>query len=482
MKRLARCLLAGTAGAGLLAGCTVGPNFRPPAPPPVDRYTPGPLPTRTDSGRAAQVFALGAAVANRWWTVFGSPRLDALEDEALKANPDLRSAQAALKQAHEAYLVQRAAQFPTVDLAADAEGAKNSASIASPLSSNAQLYSLYTAQLNVAYVLDVFGGLRRQTEAAAAQAENQKFLTQAAYLTLTANVANAAVQLAGLDTQLDDTQRIVEADQRTLDVTRRQQIAGEASTADVAAAETALEQAAQLAPPLRKQIDQQRDLLAALVGRAPSQAPSDRFEIADFQLPRDLPVSLPSDLVRQRPDVRVAEANVHVASALVGVAVAARLPSFTLSAAPGGASTRIGTIFTNGDALWSVTGAVAQTVFDAGALRHKQAAAQAALDQAEAQYRSAVLSGLQNTADVLQAIVDDAQALKHASAAEAAAARSERLAEDGFAQGQTGVLAVLTAEAADRQARVALSQAGAARYVDTIALYQALGGGWRDGL
>jgi NodT family efflux transporter outer membrane factor (OMF) lipoprotein len=479
VKRLARDILIGVAGASL-AGCMVGPNFHTPAAPVVDRYTPAPLPAQTDSGAAAQRFVLGAAVAERWWTLFGSARLDALEDEALKANPDLQSAQAALKQAHEAYLVQRAAQFPTVDLAAIGLGARNSRTIAPLLASNAELYSLYTAQLDISYVLDVFGGLRRQTEAVAAQAENQKFLTQAVYLTLTANVANAAVQLASLDSQMDDTRGIVAADRRTLDVTARQQQAGEASTADVAAAETTLAQAEQLVPPLQKQIDQERDLLADLVGRPPSLAPSDRFVVDDFQLPLELPVSLPSDLVRQRPDVRAAEANVHAASANVGVAVAARLPSFVIVGGPGGASTEIGTLFSNGNAMWSITGSVAQTVFDAGALRHKEAQAKAALDQAKSQYRSTVLAGLQNTADVLQAIVDDAQALKQAQTAEAAAGRSLRLAQDAFEQGQTGVLPVLTAEAADRQAQLALTQARSARYADTVALYQALGGGWRD--
>jgi NodT family efflux transporter outer membrane factor (OMF) lipoprotein len=468
------------AGACVLAGCELGPNFHTPAPPAVDRYTPAPLPAQTDSGGEAQRFAYGAPVVAKWWTLFGSERLDALEDEALKANPDLASAQAALRQAHEAYMVQRAAQFPSVDLAASASEVGNSATIASPLASNAQNYSLYNLQLNIAYVVDVFGGVRRQTESVAAQAENQKFLTQAVYLTLTTNVANAAVQLASLDSQMDDTARIIAADARTLEITRGLQRAGEGSTVDVAAAETTLEQAEQLAPPLQKQIDQEHDLLAALVGRPPSETPADRFRVDDFQLPRELPVSLPSDLVRQRPDVRAAEANVHVASALVGVAVAARLPSFTLAAAPGGASTQIATLFSNGNAFWSVTGSVAQSVFDAGALRHKEAQARDALEQAEAQYRSTVLSGLQNTADVLQAIVDDAQALKHTAAAEAAAARSLRLARDAYEHGQTGVLPVLTAETADRQAQLALTQARAARYADTIALYQALGGGWSD--
>ena len=483
MNGLVRSALV-AAGLGALAGCTVGPNFRTPAAPAVSRYTPAPLPTETASGGpgggAAQRFVIGSAVMNRWWTLFGSARLDVLEDEALKANPDLQSARAALTQARETYLAQRATQFPTAELAANATRARNSATIAPPLNSNAELYSLYTAQLNVSYVLDVFGGERRQTEAAGAQAENQRFLTEAVYLTLTANVANAAVQLASFDTQMDETRRIVDADRQTLDISRRRQQLGEASTADVASAETALEQAELLAPPLQKQIDQERDLLATLVGRAPSEAPADRLEVVDFQLPLDLPVSLPSDLVRQRPDVRAAEANVHAASALLGVATAARLPSFSLAASAGGASSEIATLFSSANTLWSVTGSAAQTVFDAGALHHKQKAAAAALDQAKAQYRSAVLGALQNTADVLQAIVDDAQGLKHAAAAAAAAARSLRLTETDFEHGQIGSLPVLTAKAADGQAQIALSQASAARYVDTIALYQALGGGWRD--
>ena len=425
-----------------------------------------------------QHFALGAAVAEHWWTFFGSARLDALEAEALKANSDLQSAQAALSQAHEVYLAQRAARFPTVELALNATRAKNSDTLASPLNSNAEVYSLYSAQLNVSYVLDVFGGVKRQTESVAAQAENQKFLTEGVYLTLTANVANAAIQLAGLDSQMDDTQRLVQADARALAITRRQRQLGEASTTDEASAESTLEQAEQLVPPLKKQIDQERDLLAALIGRPPSTAPSDRFVVSDFQLPSELPVSLPSDLVRQRPDVRAAEANVHVAAAQVGVAAAARLPSFTLAASPGGESTQVTTLFSNGNALWSIAAAASQTVFDAGALRHKQRAAEAALTQAEAQYRSAVLVALQNTADVLQAIVDDGDASTHAAAAEATAARSLRLVTEQYAQGQVGVLTVLTAETAECQARVALTQARSARYVDTVALYQALGGGW----
>jgi NodT family efflux transporter outer membrane factor (OMF) lipoprotein len=466
-----------SAATALVAACSVGPNFHRPAPPSAASYTAQPLPAQT-AAPAAQRFLAGGPVAARWWALFGSPELDALEDEALKSNPDLKSAEAALRQARELYLAQRATLWPTVDLAANATRAKNSDTIAPPLANNSQSYALYQGQLNLSYDLDLFHGLRRQVESVAAQAEAQRYQTEAVYLTLTTNVAGAALQLAGLDDQLEATDAVIAADRRLLDLTRQQQALGQASTADVAAAAAALEQTEQLAPPLRKQIDQQRDLLAALIGRPGADGPTGRLALAAFTLPRDLPVSLPAQLVRQRPDVLAAEANVHVASAQVGVAVAARLPDVTLTGSAGGASTAITTLLSPQNTLWSVSGDVAQTVFDAGALRHKQRAAEAALAQAQAQYRSAVLVALQNTADVLQGIVEDAETDRHAAAAQAAADRSLRLARQQLAQGEAGALPALTAEAAYDQAMAATAQAHAARYADTVALFQALGGGW----
>jgi len=465
------------AASALLAACSVGPNFHHPAPPSVGGYTAHSLPVQT-TGSAPQRFLVGGPVAARWWTLFGSPELDALEDAALKANPDLKTAEAALRQARELYLAQRATLFPTVDLGFNGTRAKNSDTIAPLLSNNSQSYALYQGQLNLNYDLDLFGSLRRQVESVAAQAEAQRYQTEAAYLTLTTNVAGAAVQLAGLDAQLEATQRVIAADRRLLELTRQEQALGQASTADVATAASTLEAAEQLAPPLRKQIDQQRDLLAVLVGRPGAEAPTERLALAAFTLPRDLPVSLPADLVRQRPDVLAAEASVHVASAQVGVAVAARLPDITLTGSAGGASTAITSLLSPQNTLWSVSGNVAQTVFDAGALRHKQKAAEAALEQAKSQYRSAVLVALQNTADVLQAIVEDAESDRHVAAAEAAADRSLHLARQQLAHGETGALPELTAEAAYDQAEAATAQAHAARYADTVALFQALGGGW----
>jgi NodT family efflux transporter outer membrane factor (OMF) lipoprotein len=461
----------------LVAGCAVGPDFHTPAPPAVSRYSPAETPSAT-SGIPMQRMVVGAPVAARWWTLFNSPRLDALEEEALKANPDLKSAQAALRQARETYLADRAALFPEVSLGLNATRAKNSLTIAPVLANNSEYYTLYQGQLTLSYVLDVFGGTRRSIEASAAQAETQRFETEAAYLTLTTNVANAVLQLAALQAQMDATTRIVSANRQTLELVRRQQQEGQASGADVAAARAALEQAEQLAPPLQKQLDLQRDLLATLLGRPTANGVTETFELSDFSLPRDLPVSLPADLVRQRPDIRSAEASLHAASAQLGVAIAARLPSFTISGAAGGASSEISSLLSNGNSLWSISGDIAQTVFDAGALRHKQKAAEAALDQAKAQYQSAVLAGLQNTSDVLHSVVDDSATEQHARAADQAAGEALTIARAQMEQGGASILPVLAAEAAYQQAETALAQAEGARYADTISLFQALGGGW----
>ena len=466
-----------------MASCTVGPDFRAPAAPTTERYLPVPLPAQTASapgiGEPAQRFALGQPVETRWWRMFGSPALDALEDEALRRNADLAAANAALRQAQELLLAQRATRFPTVDLSASGARQKNSEVLASPLSSNAQSYSLFAGQFNIAYAVDVFGLRRRQTEAVAAQTDVQRFQVEAAYLALTSNVASVVLQIAGLKAQLAAGLDSVATYQRMLDITRRMQALGELSTADVATAETALAQAEQAPPPLQKQIGQLNDLLAVYLGRTPAEADGARLDLADFRLPTELPVSLPSDLVRQRPDVQAAEANLHVASAQVGVATAARLPSFALNGSLGGTSTALSQLISNGNSFWSAGGSAAYNVFDGGALRHQQKAAEAAFAQAQEQYRATVLGAFQNTADVLQAIVYDAEALRLAAGAAQAAERSSALARTQFNHGETNALTALTAETAHQQAQLAVVQARAARFVDTVALLQALGGGWQ---
>jgi NodT family efflux transporter outer membrane factor (OMF) lipoprotein len=426
-----------------------------------------------------QRLASGADVPARWWEAYGSPELNALMDQAIKASPDIESATAALRSAHELYLAQRGAALPTVDAGYDLTRQKFSNEIAPPsLTSDANPFSLHTAQVNVGYTPDVFGGLHRQAESALAQADAQRFQAEAAYLTLTANVAAAAIQQASLIAQIKDAEALAEADRKTLDLLRRSLRAGEIAAADVAAQEVVVAQAEQALPPLRKQLAQQNDLLAFLTGRTPAESAAPALDLARLTLPADLPVTLPSDLVRHRPDVQAAEANLHVASANVGVAIAARLPTFPLTASVGSQASDFAGLFSSANFFWTVTGAVAAPIYEGGQLKHRQKSAEALLDQAKAQYRGAVLGAFQNVADSLQALAGDARTLDAALAVDQAAGRSLAAAQKQLSQGEGSALPVLNAEQAQLQARQAVTQARAARLADTAALYQSLGGGW----
>jgi NodT family efflux transporter outer membrane factor (OMF) lipoprotein len=457
----------------VLAGCMVGPDFHTPAAPGVGGFTARP----TDAGPAMRLTE-GADVPGRWWTVYRSPALDALVDQALKANPDAEAAQAALRSARESYYAQKGALWPTVDASYSANRQKTSDTLASPLSNNSELFTLHTLQVTVGYTPDVFGGLRRQAETAKAQADAQRFQTEATYLTLTSNLVAAAIQEAMLRDQVEATRALIKSGCEVLDIMRRQLAAGEIAGADLAAQETAVAQAEQTLPPLEKQLAQTQDQIADLTGRYPSEVGDDGLHLSGLALPADLPLSLPSRLVEQRPDIRAAEANLHAASAQVGVAVAARLPGFTLTAQAGGQASDLARMFSNGNGFWSLTGEVAQPIFQGGALLHRQHAAEAAFDQAKAQYRSTVLSAFQNVADTLQALQADGRALQAADAAQASADKSLAIARRQFSEGEVGAIVVLNAEQAYQQAVVSRLQADAGRYADSAALFQALGGGW----
>ena len=463
--------------ASALAGCVVGPNFQRPAPPAVGSYAP-PAPAAPESAAAdIQRIVPGMDVPARWWTLFHSPALNALVDQALANNPDAAGAEAALRQARELLYAQRGAYLPTVSLDPNVTRARTSAVLAPIPSSNASLYTLYTAQVSVSYAPDVFGGVRRQVEAAAARAESQQFQTQAIYLTLTANVVQAALQEASLREQAAATTEIVAEERKLLDLLQQQHDAGQISGADVAAQQTALAQAEQSLPPLQKQLAQARDLLATLGGRFPADGPAGTIEIPALQLPLEVPVGLPSTLVERRPDIRAAEANLHAASAQVGVATAARLPNITLSANGGSMADTLSGLASGPNAFWTLAGGLTQPIFDGGALRHQQKAAEAAYDQARDQYRSTVLQAFQNVADTLQALQIDDGALRASQRAAAAADRNLAIARRQVQLGETSALSVLNAEQAFHQASIALIQAETARYTDTVALFQALGAG-----
>jgi NodT family efflux transporter outer membrane factor (OMF) lipoprotein len=467
---------------GMVGGCAVGPNFKEPTAPAVNEYTQQPLPTRTESvgilGGQAQRFSNDIDIPGQWWELFHSKPLNDLISQALKANPDLDAAKAALRGAWENVYAQKGALLPSVGAEYNVTRQKLGDPVASPLSSGSNLFTLHTAQVNVAYTLDLFGGTRRQTEAVKAQADWQRFQLEAAYLTLTSNLVAAAVQEAGLRGQIATTRHIIDIQTQSLELLRRQLALGQVATADVAAQEAALAQTQASLPALEKQLAQQRDLLARLIGSFPSEKIAAEFELSSLQLPEELPVSLPSKLVQQRPDVRSAEEQLHAASAQIGVAVANRLPNITLSGNLGSSAVAISQLFVPGTGFWSLAAGITQPIFQGGTLLHKQRAAEAAYDQAEAQYRSTVLTAFQNVADTLHAIQSDADAVKAAVASEQAAKKSLTIAHRQLELGDIGYLSLLNAEQTYQQATINLVQALANRYTDTAALFAALGGGW----
>jgi NodT family efflux transporter outer membrane factor (OMF) lipoprotein len=469
--------------AAALSGCAVGPNFKPPPPPSVTGYTPQPLPPQTASapiaGGEVQRFVAGMDIPGQWWTLFHSPALNELVEQALKNNPSVRAAQAALRQANENVKAQRGSYFPTVQAGYNVTREKNAVGTLAPtLSSGAELFTLHTAQVNVSYVLDLFGANRRQVESLQALADAQRYELAGTYLTLSSNVVAAAVQEASLRAQVTATQDIVQSGRESLAILRHQLEIGAIAQLDVMAQESALAASEATLPALQKQLAQQDDLLAILTGRFPADAAVAQFSLADLQLPQDLPLSVPSKLVRQRPDVLQAEAQLHAASAQVGVAIADLLPQIAITAQAGGASTSVASLLASGNTFWSAGANLTQTLFAGGALWHHKLAADAALDQAGEQYRSVVLAAFQNVADTLQALELDADGVRATQRAEAAAATSLTATRRNVEIGAVGYLALLSAEQAYQQAALNLAQALANRYADTAALFQALGGGW----
>lgn len=491
----------------VLSGCAVGPDYHPPAAPHGGSYLPGPAFTTTQAATvengAAQTLAQDRDIPAEWWRLFQSPQLDALIRQAIKNSPTLEAAQAALNQAQEAVYAQKGFNFPTLqagyspsriklsgNTGGNSPGTQGNGSViqtgantpadqggSSPFNAPVT-YNWHSAQLTVGYVPDVFGANRRQVESLQAQADQLRFQREAAYLTLASNVVTAAIQDASLRAQIEAQEAIIADLTRSLALVQKQHDLGYASGADVAAQTAALAQARQSLPPLRKQQEQTRDLMHMLVGVLPDEHLGEDFTLASLHVPETLPVSLPSRLVEQRPDIRAAAEQVHAASAMVGVAKAARLPQFSIDANAGGNASVFKEMFWPSAQFFTLSGTVTQSVFDAGTLRHKQRAAEENLKQTEALYRSTVLTAFQNVADSLYALKDDAEALQAAADAENAARKSLDLVTRQHDLGYVNGLVLLNAEQAYRQAVIARVQAEATRLGDTAALFQALGGGW----
>jgi NodT family efflux transporter outer membrane factor (OMF) lipoprotein len=482
----------------LAASCAVGPRYHRPEAPANADYAPMPLPQASSSapihGGDVQRFISGRELPFDWWQLFQSPALNALVEQAFKANPSIPAARAALTQAQELVRAQRGFYYPSVAAGFQAERVKvagnntqssslgiqgNGENLGQPLAPAVPLYyQFYTAGLSVGFVPDVFGANWRQVESLAAQRDAQRFALEATYITLASNVVGAAIQEASLRAQVEATQQIIAADEKSLQILRDQFRLGFAMRIDVAAQEAALAQAETLLPPLQKQLEQTRDLLRVLVGNLPNQDVPETFQLDALQLPPELPLSLPANIIEQRPDVRAAEAQLHAANAQVGVAVAAMLPQFSITGTLGGNAAQIPSLFAGGGPFWTLVGGVTQPVFEGGTLLHTERAAKAALKQAAAQYQSTVLTAYQNVADTLHASLSDADALAGAVETENAAKVTYDLTRRQMEVGYVNYLALLSAETTYNQALLTRVQAQAARFGDTIALFQALGGGW----
>ncbi len=466
----------------LLTSCAVGPDFERPAAPDVKGFTSKPLmaTAATDiDGGASQSFMVGEDISAQWWTLFKSPALNALIEQSIKNNPTLQAAQASLRQAQATQAALFGVLIPSVDGKFDTSRQKSYGAFGGGGGTvSVPPYTINTASVSVSYALDIFGQARRAYESQKAQTEYARFQMEAAYLTLTSNVVLTAVQQASLQAQVAATRQILESQEEQLTVLRRQLELGGVAEADVLTQLTAVAQTRAQLPTLEKQLNQATNQLLALAGRLPDETLAEDFDLATLQLPEELPISLPSQIVAQRPDVRASEAQLHSASAQIGVATAAMLPQITLNGSYGSSASSLSNLFTAGSGVWSIAAGVAQPIFRGGELLNKKRAAVAAFDAAAAQYRGTVIGAFQNVSDVLNALQTDAAAVKAQLEAERAAATSLVIAQNQYQGGSTNFLTLLDAQRTYQQARIALVQAQANRYADTAALFVALGGGW----
>lgn len=470
-----------TVVSGLLAGCAAGPDFKQPAAPDVARYTSGALPAQTAYADipfgSPQRFVPGTSAGAPWWSTLGSPRLDALIEQAFDSSPTLASAQATLRQAQESYGAKAGSTlYPKVDTGFGAQRQRiNPGALGQ--TGEARDFSLYSATVGVQYQFDPAGGNRRALEALAARTDYRRLELEGARLTLAANIVNAAVSQARLAAQIDATEEILRAQDEQLRIARERLRLGHATPDEALALQTQAEQTRAGLPALRKQYQQSGHLLAVLSGRAPGAGAVPTFTLEEFALPSELPLDLPSELVRRRPDIRAAEALMHAANAEYGVAVARLYPQLNISASLGSQALSAGALFGSGSAVWNLIGQLTQPLFNP-ALPSEKRAALAAFDAAAANYQGVVLEALRNVADTLRAVEHDAEALAALTAADAAARGSLESMQRQYGLGAASYLQLLTAQQQVQQIRVSLIAAQAQRLVNSAALYQAMGGNW----
>jgi NodT family efflux transporter outer membrane factor (OMF) lipoprotein len=470
------------AGGALLIGCTVGPNFHAPPAPSTKSYTASPLPEETVSapvrGGSSQRFVFGRDIPREWWTLFHSQDLDRLIRQAMNNHPTLALARGRLREVQENQRSQFGTLLPSVDANLGASRQKISAASFGQPNTDIGAFSLINASVNIAYTLDLFGGLRRQLEVAESRVEYERFQLEAAYLTLSASIVTTAIKESSLRRQIRATRDILAVLKQQLAVVEKQLALGGVSRANVLAQRTQLAQTQATLPPLERDLALVRHQLAVLTGNLPSEVTLPKFELATLHLPGELPVSLPAELVRHRPDIRAAEALLHAASAQVGVATADLYPRITLTGAYGSSASTIGDLFSGPATIWNFGAGLLQPIFRGGTLTAKRRAAIAAYDQALALYQDTILQSFLNVADVLRSLEADARILQIQTTAALLAQDTLELSRKQFEAGAVSYLTLLNAERQYEETQINLVRAQAARFSDSAALFQALGGGW----
>jgi NodT family efflux transporter outer membrane factor (OMF) lipoprotein len=457
-----------------LTACAAGPDFRPEAIDHPEHF----LPPAVTAANEGPVFDAHATPPANWWTAYGSPELDALVARALARHPDIEAAQAALTAAQELVAAQRSTFFPSVSGALQPTRQKTAGTLSSVPASGAYIYSLHTAQLNVGFTPDVFGGNRRQVEVLVAQGDVTRFQLDATRITLVANLCTAVVNAAVLREQRDITIRLIAGQRDSLAILQRRRDAGDAGEADVLLQQASLAQTLSTLPPIEKALGQAEDAVAVLTGSFPDTATLPLPALGTLSLPASLPVSVPARLLERRPDVLVAQAQWHAANAQIGVAEAARLPDVQIDASLGSSADRFSRLFSAGTGLWSLAGNLTAPLFDGGALAHRQRAAEATERQYAAAYRSTVFSAFGNVADALRAVQSDAASVAATRQSSVSCTHSYAIAKTQVAAGDLSVQSLLLTQAACQQADLAQAQAQGNQLADVAALFQALGGGW----
>lgn len=459
------------------AACTVGPDFRAPDPPAADRYLSGPPP----AGPGMPRVVVAAELPPAWWALLGSPELDALVQRALAQSPTLEQARARLVQAQELRVARAGGtQWPQVDATFGAVRQRiDPATFGFPDAPNPGPFNVFSLGLDVSYNFDVFGGVRRELEVLAAEVDYQAYELEAARLTLASNVATTAIRRASLAAQIDAVDAIRRTQRAQLAIVESRYAAGGVALLDVQNQRALVAQTEALLPPLRAQWAQAGHLLAVLMGEPPAQAVIPDIRLDALTLPAELPLLVPSELVRQRPDIRASEALLHRASANVGVATADLYPKLVISGGFSSSQLAIGDLFGNGINIWSIGANLLQPLLRGGELQARKRAAVAGYEQAAASYRASVLLGLQNVADVLRALEGDVGAYAARSERAARAAEAVRITRARYEAGGVSQYTLLDAERAFLEADMARIDAQAARHADAVALFQAIGGGWK---